>query len=141
MKKRIWIIKKYRTRAIISRGLYIFFTPFSKTISLILRRFFSENSALMYGLYPRAAYDGALTVVKICYRMWEVPSQPFYKTSILNDRKKMQANPNIKGHFLLLNLFWWAKKCLNKYVFKKDFDPNVVSCHGCSAIPQGTWQI
>ena len=41
----------FRTRAIISRGLYIFFTPFPKTISLFLRRFFSENSDLMYGLW------------------------------------------------------------------------------------------
>ena len=51
----------HRTHAIISRCLYIF-TPFSKTISLFLRRFFSENSVLMYGLYSRAAYDGARTV-------------------------------------------------------------------------------
>ena len=35
----------YRTRAIISRG-FIFFTPFSKTISLFLRRFFQKILSL-----------------------------------------------------------------------------------------------
>ena len=41
----------------------IFFTTFSKTISLFLRIFFLENSVLMYGLYSRAAYGSARTVV------------------------------------------------------------------------------
>ena len=38
----------YCTCAIITRGLYIF-TPFLKSISLFSRRFFSENSVLIYG--------------------------------------------------------------------------------------------
>ena len=37
----------YRTRAIISRGLYIFYPIFKEV--------FSENFVLMYGLYSRAA--------------------------------------------------------------------------------------
>ena len=32
------------------------------TVSSFFRRFFSENSVLIYGLYSRAAYDGARTV-------------------------------------------------------------------------------
>ena len=38
----------YSTCAIITRGWYIFY-PILKTISLFSRRFFSENSTLMYG--------------------------------------------------------------------------------------------
>ena len=45
--------------------LVFFFTTFSKTISLFLRRFFLENSVLTYGLYSRAANDGARTVFKV----------------------------------------------------------------------------
>ena len=39
----------------------IFFIPFSKTISFFME-VFTENSALMYGLYSRAAYYGMPTV-------------------------------------------------------------------------------
>ena len=45
---------KYRTRAIISRGLYIFY-PISKDHFFVFKEVFSENSVLMYGLYSRAA--------------------------------------------------------------------------------------
>ena len=51
----------YRTRAIISRGLYIFY-PISKDHFFVFKEVFSENSVFMYGLYSRAAYDGARTV-------------------------------------------------------------------------------
>ena len=44
----------YRTRAIISRGLYIFYTIF-KDHFFVFKEGFSENSVLMYGLYSRAA--------------------------------------------------------------------------------------
>ena len=44
----------YRTRAIISRGLY-FFYPISKDHFFVFKEVFSENSVLMYGLYSRAA--------------------------------------------------------------------------------------
>ena len=59
----------YRTRAIISRGLYIFY-PISKDHLFVFKEVFSENSVLMYGLYSRAAsnhdaYDGARTVFKL----------------------------------------------------------------------------
>ena len=51
----------YRMRAIISHGLYIFY-PIFKDHFFVFKEFFSENSVLMYGLYSRAAYDGACTV-------------------------------------------------------------------------------
>ena len=51
----------YGTRAITSRGLYIFY-PISKEYVFVFKEVFSENSVLMYGLYQRAAYDGASTV-------------------------------------------------------------------------------
>ena len=54
----------YRTRAIISRGLYIFYFIF-KDHFFVFKEVFSENSVLMYGLYSRAAYDGARTVHKL----------------------------------------------------------------------------
>ena len=44
----------YRTRAIISRGLYIFY-PIFKDHFFVFKEVFSENSVLMYGLYSRAA--------------------------------------------------------------------------------------
>ena len=44
----------YRTRAIISRGLYIFY-PIFKDRFFVFNEVFSENSFLMYGLYSRAA--------------------------------------------------------------------------------------
>ena len=43
-----------RTRAIISRGLYIFY-PISKDHFFVFKEVFSENSVPMYGLYSRAA--------------------------------------------------------------------------------------
>ena len=51
----------YRTRAIISRGLYIFY-PIFKDHFFVFKEVFSENSVLMYGLYLRAAYDDPRTV-------------------------------------------------------------------------------
>ena len=44
----------YRTRAIMSRGLYIFY-PIFKDHFFVFKEVFSENSVLMYGLYSRAA--------------------------------------------------------------------------------------
>ena len=44
----------YRMRAIISRGLYIFY-PIFKDHFFVFKEVFSENSVLMYGLYSRAA--------------------------------------------------------------------------------------
>ena len=44
----------YPTRAIISRGLYIFY-PIFKDHFIVFKEVFSENSDLMYGLYSRAA--------------------------------------------------------------------------------------
>ena len=55
----------YHTRAIISRGLYIFY-PIFKDHFFVFKEVFSENSVLMYGLYSRAAYDGARTVCILC---------------------------------------------------------------------------
>ena len=46
----------YRTRAIISRGLYIFY-HISKNHFFVFKEVFSENFVLMYGLYSRAAYN------------------------------------------------------------------------------------
>ena len=48
------IASMYCTRAIISRGLYIFY-PISKDNFFVFKEVFSENSVLMYGLYSRAA--------------------------------------------------------------------------------------
>ena len=47
----------YRTRSIISFGLYIFY-PISKDHFFVFKEVFPENSVLMYSLYSRAAYDG-----------------------------------------------------------------------------------
>ena len=44
----------YRTRAIISRGLYIFY-PIFKDRFFVFKEVFSENFVLVYGLYSRAA--------------------------------------------------------------------------------------
>ena len=57
----VFNLANYRTRAIISRGLYIFY-PIFKDHFFVFKKVFSENSVLMYGLYSRAAYDGARTV-------------------------------------------------------------------------------
>ena len=45
----------YCTRAIISRGLYIFY-PISNNNFFFLRRFFSENSVLMYGFFSKSGF-------------------------------------------------------------------------------------
>ena len=50
------LFHNYRTRAIISRGLYNFFC-ISKDNFLVFKEVFSENSVPMYGLYSRAASD------------------------------------------------------------------------------------
>ena len=52
----------YRTRAIISRGLYIFY-PIFKDHFFVLKEVFSENSALMYGLYSRASSNQERLIV------------------------------------------------------------------------------
>ena len=61
----IWL-SKYRTRAIISRGLYIFYS-ISKDHFFVFKEVFSEKSVLMYGLYSRAAYDGSRTVSGLAF--------------------------------------------------------------------------
>ena len=61
---------EYRTSAIISRGLYIFY-PISKDHFFVFKEVFSENYVLMYGLYSRAAYDGARTVFKTELRAFD----------------------------------------------------------------------
>ena len=48
------LIEYHHTRAIISRGLYIFY-PISKDHFFVFKEVFSENYVLMYGLYSRAA--------------------------------------------------------------------------------------
>ena len=65
----------YRTHAIISRGLYFFFTQFSLQLRLILQtiyvlktdilHFLSQNPRLINktGFKLKAAYDGARTVL------------------------------------------------------------------------------
>ena len=54
-KKLVFSVKiSYRTRAIISRGLYIFY-PISKDHFFVFKEVFSENFVLMYGLYSKAA--------------------------------------------------------------------------------------
>ena len=58
----LWLDPTYRTRAIISRGLYIFL-PISKDH---LR---TVTFGLMYGLNSRAAYDVARTVHVIVKKM------------------------------------------------------------------------
>ena len=60
---------KYHMRAIISRGLYIFY-PISKDHFFVVKEVFSENSVLMNGLYSRAAYDGARTVSKSIFPIY-----------------------------------------------------------------------
>ena len=47
-------VYRYRTRAIISRGLYIFYPIFNDHF-FVFKEVFSENYVLMYGLYSRAA--------------------------------------------------------------------------------------
>ena len=58
--KEIWVFG-YRMRANISRGFYIFY-PIFKDHFFVFKEVFSETSVPMYGLYSRAAYDGARTV-------------------------------------------------------------------------------
>ena len=49
-------------RAIISHGLYIFY-PISKDHFFVFKEVFSENSALMYGLYSRASSNQERLIV------------------------------------------------------------------------------
>ena len=64
----------YRTRAIISRGLYIFY-PIFKDHFFVLKEVFSENSALMYGLYSRASSNQErLIVVRVWYMSFNLIS-------------------------------------------------------------------
>ena len=48
------------------KGFYIFLPNFQDHF-FAFKEVFSENSVLMYGLYSRAAYDGARTVLKIIH--------------------------------------------------------------------------
>jgi hypothetical protein len=72
----------YRTRAIISRGLYIFY-PNSKDHFFVFKEVFSENSVFIFGLYC-LAYDGARTVIyfsNFLFSFWNI-SPKHYKSII-----------------------------------------------------------
>ena len=58
----------YRTRAIISRGLYIFY-PVFKDNFFVFKEVFSENSVLIYGLYSRAACNQVIKCMSFNYRV------------------------------------------------------------------------
>ena len=64
---------EYRTRAIISRGFYIFY-PIFKDHFFVFKEFFSENVFLMYGLYLRAACNQErLMMARIRYPISFIP--------------------------------------------------------------------
>ena len=59
----------YRTSAIISRGLYIFY-PIFKDHFFVFKEVFSENSVLMYDLYSRAACNQErLMMARVRYKL------------------------------------------------------------------------
>ena len=61
------IISLNRTRAIIKRGLYIFY-PIFKDHFFVSKEVFSEISVLMYGLHSRAAFNQEqLMMVRVQY--------------------------------------------------------------------------
>ena len=67
----IWVIYSYsqfmyRTRAIITRGLYSFY-PLFESQKRFFKEVFSENSVLMYGYYSRAVSDQE-RVIMACVR-------------------------------------------------------------------------
>ena len=116
---KIWNFTKYRTRAIISRGLYIFY-PISKDHFFVFKEVFSENSVLMYGLYSRAASNQErLMMARVRYSISYVLKlhiSSFYhlnftftSESRLNSRCTLKVTfANEPGFFyrkLVLNLF------------------------------------
>ena len=50
----------------------MFFTPFLKSISLFSKRFFSENSVLMYGQYSRAGYNVERTICNLDLSLFDM---------------------------------------------------------------------
>ena len=62
----------YRTRAIISHGLYIFYR-ISKDHFFVFKKIFSENSVLMYGLYSKAASNQE----RLMMAPWQNLVEPF----------------------------------------------------------------
>ena len=59
--------EEYLTRAIKSRGLYIFYPIFTDHF-FVFKEVFSESSVLMYGLYSRAACNQErLMMVRVRY--------------------------------------------------------------------------
>ena len=85
----------YRTRAIISRGLYIFY-PISKDHFFGFKGFFSDNSFLMYGLYSRAASNQEwLMMARVRYFIstWEGKAMRQIKHEVFTIWKKPTKNP------------------------------------------------
>ena len=63
------VMVEYHTRAIISRGLYIFY-PISKNHFFVFKEVFTGNSVIMYGLYSRAASNQErLMMARVQYMM------------------------------------------------------------------------
>ena len=66
--------------------VYVF--PIFKDHFFVFKEVFSENSVLMYGLYSRAAYDGARTVIEstnlvLKYKHWVHPPRlPIYHNPV-----------------------------------------------------------
>ena len=68
---------RYRTRAIISRGLYIFY-PIFKDHFFVFKEVFSENFVFMYGLYSRAASNQErLMMARVRYLEFSLTSKTY----------------------------------------------------------------
>ena len=81
-KKNLKYHQRYRTRSIITRGLYTFY-PLFEGQKRFFKEFFSENSAFMYGQYSRAVWRRTVVSIK---KYWRRINPLAYAFIVLDDR-------------------------------------------------------
>ena len=87
----------YRMRAIISRGLYIFYPIFNDHF-FVFKEVFSENSVLMYGLYLRAACNQErLMMVRVRYLSYFLTNS--FASELHSFYLRFHIGPDYKWYF------------------------------------------
>ena len=113
-----WLVQlvfEYHRRAIISRGLYIFYSIFEDHF-FVFKEDFPENSSLMYGywlifksgLYLRAGYDGPHSVYqnwsKFCFWTCSASVQKWFHIMRWYSSKFKWVNMYLKSAYLYSRL-------------------------------------
>ena len=114
----------YRTRAIISRGLYIFY-PIFKDHFFVFKEVFSENSVLMFGLYSRTACNQErLMMARVRYVIFEILNSSIPKLQVNNYEivvKFFHISRNLTWYSAIVHKFTRIYPVCSTYELTKQF--------------------